>query len=282
MEDISQRLTSWCEQLPASLRFNFDCDVSVEASLEQKVYQKQALALQLTYDNILIILHRPIMAQQVDSLCRTSPVSAHDVGDVWSTTAASASGTSAENSNFSSLIDSPQQWWSAAVRISHITKLTNTAKLATDSHLVGFLAIILFNSAIVMVVYALSDPLSDRAQEAKRSLARILRLENLLGKRSSLSRQSGVILEDVIQLLLDRETQAMLGPGRNGGGLAPASSSTTGYHSTVEDALRDPLHPNVHSNSGNAPNVFTNPGVDELIRLNESLSVVQKGMLTMP
>ncbi|KAK9310903.1 hypothetical protein V1524DRAFT_457839 [Lipomyces starkeyi] len=48
--------------------------------------------------------------------------------------------------------------------------MPNTIQLATDSHLLAFLAIILVNAAIVTVVCALPDPLSDRAQEAKRNI----------------------------------------------------------------------------------------------------------------
>lgn len=284
MRDVSRRLTDWCDQMPSSLQFKFDYDIPLEASLEQKVYRKQALALQLTYDNILIILHRPIMAQQVDSLCRSSPASTNDGGETWPASTVSISQNSAKNPNPSSLIDSSHQWWGAAVRISSVTKLPNTAKLATDSHLVGFLAIILFNSAIVMVVYALSDPLSDRAQEAKRNLTRILRLENLLGKRSSLSRQSGVILQDIIQLLLDRETEAMLGPtcGRRSRDeeMEPSSSSLVGCQSTVQDALRDLPLTNPQFNPDDSTNMSTDLGVNEVVRLNESLSFVQKGTLT--
>lgn len=284
MEDVSRSLTKWCDQLPTSLRFDFDYDIPLEASLEQKVYRKQALALQLTYDNILIILHRPIMVRQVDSLCRSSPAPTHDVNKTWPTTATTMLDNLPENPNFSSLIDSSQQWWAAAVRISRITRLPNTAQLATDSHLVGFLAIILFNSAIVMVVYALSDPLSNRAQEAKRNLARMLQLENLLGKRSSLSQQSSVILQDVIQLLLDCETQAMLGPACGGrsldGETAHGYSSLTSYQSTVEDAPHDSWSTNLQANSGSSTNVSTNPSIDKVLRLNESLSFVQKGMFT--
>ena len=56
----------------------------------------------------------------------------------------------------------------------------------TTNHLVGFIAIVLFDSTIVMVAYALSGPLSDRAQGAKRNLARTVKMP----KRSSLLRQA--------------------------------------------------------------------------------------------
>ena len=271
MEDINQTLTFWCDQLPPHLRFNFDYDIPGDAPLEQKVYHRQALSLQLTYDNILIILHRPILAQQVDSLCKTYPSSGQDVDETWASATASTRASSVQSS---------QQWWEAAVRISSVTKLPNTARLATDSHLVGFLAIILFNSAIVMVVYALSDPLSDRAQEAKRNLTRIFRLVDLLGKRSSLSRQSSVILQDVIQLLLDQESQAMLGPRDEEEKSNNIIPSFTGTQAPFEDALLEPLPVN-QSHSGYSTDMPSNAVLDEVLRLNESLNFVQKGMFNM-
>lgn len=269
MKEINQTLTSWLDQLPSHLRFDFDHDIPLEASLEQKVYHRQALSLQLTYDNILIILHRPILAQQVDSLCNTSPASGQDVEETW---------TSATTSTGVLSIQSTQKWWEAAVRISSVTKLPNTVRLATDSHLVGFLAIILFNSAIVMVVYALSDPLSDRAQEAKRNLTRIFRLVELLGKRSSLSRQSSVILQDVIQLLLDQESQAMLGPRGEDEESNKILSSMAGSQSTFEEANRDQHPVNPQSYTGGGTDMPANYVLNEALRLNESLNFVQKGI----
>ncbi|CAD0029161.1 unnamed protein product [Aureobasidium pullulans] len=139
---------------------------------------------------------------------------------------------------------SPQEWWDAALRTSRITELPQLAQIATDSHLVAFLAINLFNSAIAMVVMALSDPLSDKAQEVKRITTRIFRLQDLFGRRSKLSMQSSTILKNVVQLLLRRENEAIFAP-------VPASkrteevtettpSSTTGLLS-VRETLNLPL-----------------------------------------
>ncbi|KFZ12161.1 hypothetical protein V502_07238 [Pseudogymnoascus sp. VKM F-4520 (FW-2644)] len=104
--------------------------------------------------------------------------------------------------------------------------------------------------------------------------------QSQLSKRSSLSQQSGVILQDVIQLLLDCETQAMLGPACGGISLdeetAHGSSSLASYQSTVQDAPHVSRSTNLQANSGSSTNVSTNPSMDEMLRLNESLSFVQK------
>ncbi|KAK9328173.1 fungal-specific transcription factor domain-containing protein [Lipomyces starkeyi] len=279
MQAVSQRLAVWREQLPRNLLFNFDCDIQQNASPRRRAHHLQALALQLTYDNILIILHRPVLVQQIDRLCKARPGQESEANDHLANNVGTSPPNPADGDNLSISITSSQQWWNAAVRTSGVTTMPNTIQLATDSHLVAFLAIILFNAAIVMVVCALSDPLSDRAQEAKRNITRIFRLEEFLGKQSTLSRQSSIVLQDVIQLLLNRETEVMLAP------IVPSRSRFVSRTSddqtysklptavTLEDVLRDfiPEH--------KVPSIDHNPelvGVNETLVLNESLSSVQK------
>jgi hypothetical protein len=74
------------------------------------------------------------------------------------------------------------------------------------------MAINLFHSAIVLVLVALLNPLSDSSQGVKRTITRVFRLQELLGQRSALSSQSSVVLRNLISLLLRREGEAMFGP----------------------------------------------------------------------
>jgi hypothetical protein len=150
------------------------------------------------------------------------------------------------------------------------------AQLATDSHLVAFLAINLFNAAIVLAIMALSDPLSDAAQVAKRTITRILRLQGLLGRRSALSKQSNTVLKDVVTLLLRRESEAILAPitgyNQQGDDLAPAGSSFM----SVEDTLRLPLDASSEVSDPCARRQVWRD-LSRAHRLNESLASVQDG-----
>ncbi|KAK9341918.1 hypothetical protein V1522DRAFT_86747 [Lipomyces starkeyi] len=97
-----------------------------------------------------------------------------------------------------------------------------------------------------MVVFAMSDSLSDRAQEAKRKVTRIFCVEEVLGNQSTLPRQSSIVLRDVIHLLLDRETEAMLAPNapsrnRMTSRSDEESDSKMSTSITVEGVLRDLL-----------------------------------------
>jgi hypothetical protein len=68
----------------------------------------------------------------------------------------------------------------------------------------------LFTSSIVLFICALSDTLSDVAQEAKRGLARNLKMLKLLSGDGSLSKQCSIILEDLVQKIIDKEKEEML------------------------------------------------------------------------
>jgi hypothetical protein len=261
VKDVTTRLWQWRSSLPEHLLMDLDKDCSPEMDPTAKAHCLQALALQLTFDNLLIILHRPFLAWHIDSLTvrRGSDVSPHTFTDDTQTS-------------------SPQEWWVAALRTSRITELPQLAQLATDSHLVAFLAINLFNSAIAMVVMALSNPLSDKAQEVKRITTRIFRLQGLFGRRSKLSMQSSIILKNVVELLLRREKEAIFAPvpatKRSEEVTETTPSSTTGLLS-VRDTLNLPLglpHDPSNSQTGNnLSNAHRDPS------FNQSLASVQKG-----
>jgi hypothetical protein len=68
----------------------------------------------------------------------------------------------------------------------------------------------LFTSSVVMSICALSDTMSDIAQEAKRGMSRTLHLLKKLSTRASLPMQCSTILEDLVGLILKREKAAML------------------------------------------------------------------------
>jgi hypothetical protein len=175
---------------------------------------------------------------------------------------------------------SPRQWWDAAVRTARVTELPQLAQLATDSHLVAFLAINLFNSAIVMVVMALAAPLSDKAQEVKRTISRVFRLQQAFGRRSKLSTQSTVVLRNVIQLLLRREADAILTPvvrTNDKAGTNNDSASPSKHQISIKETLNLPLgYPMRSENQGLEDESFND--ANGQLSYNESLASVQRGM----
>jgi hypothetical protein len=285
--DATDRLWAWRRRLPPHLLLDLSSDCEPNASRNSKVYRLQALSLQLTFDNLLIIFHRPSLTQHVDHLIRSRPGHGHmsmpspssvqhpvsSASPLFLDSACSPLSVSQASSN--------EQWWDAALRTSKVTQMPQLAQLATDSHLVAFIAINLFNSAIAMAILALSDPLSDRAQEVKRSITRIYRLQELLAKKTELSMQSNAVLKDVIHMLLQREADAMLQPvlgsknhvvnDQDSAQVPPAAPLLS-----VEDTLRLPMH---------LPSSYTSIWQDrgrsntteKTLVLNESLASVQRG-----
>lgn len=272
--EVNEHLWAWYRRLPPHLLLDPRSDCEWSQSQTTKVHRLQSLALQLTFDSLLIIFHRPLLVQQVDHLIRSQPdsgpVLTQSPSDLSNTTPSPffAASTTSPFSGFHA--PSTEQWWDAALRTSKVTEMPQLAQLATDSHLVAFLAINLFNAAIVMAVLALSDPLSDRAQEVKRTITRIFRLQELLAKKTQLSMQSNIVLKDVIRMLLRREADAMLGD------IMSAELEETPLMS-VEETLRLPMQPTRGGTSKKQDRRHQST-TDRAIRLNESLASVQKGM----
>jgi hypothetical protein len=288
VRDSTERLWAWRRRLPAHLLLDLDSEHETNGSNVLRVHRLQALALQLTFDNLVIIFHRPLLAQQVDHLIRAQPEPCPRLAGsppILSSAVLSSPilPPSAESPLPLAHATSTEQWWNAALRTSKVTCMPQLAQMATDSHLVAFMAINLFNSAIVMAVLALSDPLSDRAQEVKRIITRIYRLMDLLGKKTQLSMQSNIVLKDVIQMLLRREADAMLAPIITSNGanhdIDSTSALSTSQFMSVEDTLRLPMHlPQDMVRTGHYKHQPST--TEKAVRLNDSLAAVQKGKVS--
>ncbi|KAJ5893453.1 fungal-specific transcription factor domain-containing protein [Penicillium taxi] len=282
VKQVTQSLKRWRSCLPSQLALDLDQDFHPDGRPSSRAYALQSLSLQLTYDNLLIVLHRPLLARHVDHLSTTkirSPENAEadSIPHHPSVTSLHYANSTFGASPPEAQTASSELWMDAAVRTSRVTELPALAQLATDSHLVAFLAINLFNAAIVLTVMALSDPLSDTAQMVKRTITRILRLQELLGSRTALSKQSTVILKNVVTMLLRRESEVILAP--IAGPYEPTGQNlrqmpTDSAIMSVEDTLRLPLD-GVLCFSDPAAGSQLLPDLSRASRLNESLTTVQ-------
>jgi hypothetical protein len=280
VKEATRNLQNWQEELPENLALNHDSDLQPNSGLSARAHALQSLSLQLTYDNILIVLHRPLLARQVDHLSIDPLASGRRTGLGSNVHHPNAASPAQQDSPFEALspntsIASSVHWWNAALRTSRVTELPVLAQNATDSHLVAFLAINLFNAAIVLAVMAISEPLSDTAQVVKRTITRILRLQDLLGKRSALSRQSTTVLKNVVTLLLRRESEAILAPITGHGQEERPQSVANPEPLSVEDTLRLPLDVSEPPDTPSRRQAW--PDLTNVLRLNESLTSVQYG-----
>lgn len=281
VEEATQNLQKWRNELPDHLFLDLEKDIRPDSGPSTTAHALQSLSLQLTYDNILIVLHRPLLARQVDHLSTKHHAPGESSGINSQNCDPGTGLTHQKDAAFeipspSAPVTSSVHWWNAALRTSRVIELPVLAQLATNSHLVAFLAINLFNAAIVLAVIALSDPLSDTAQTAKRTITRILRLQDLLGKRSALSKQSTTVLKNVVTLILRRESEAILAPITGSTQDERPHSMSDAAPMSVEDTLRLPLDASLET--------FNELGrhqpwqyYSRAFRLNESLASVQDG-----
>ena len=110
------------------------------------------------------------------------------------------------------------------------SKIGEHAEILTalqNTHGAAYAAIQSFTAGAVLGVFALSDPLSDQAHQAKRAVSRIIKLPRLYRFRTQVSDQCGAILEELVRLVLAEEMRGLLNegePGRDGNALSDDST----------------------------------------------------------
>ena len=287
IEDVTRRLWQWRVELPSSMSLDLSQDCPATLSLGDKAHYLQSLSLHLTFDSLLIILHRPFLRRHLSvlqhhGLSGDNGLGVSSLSASEPLNAAGQSRASSEDVLEPANDSSQQQWWNAAVRTSKVIELPQLAQFASDGHLVAFMAINLFNAAIVMVVLSLSDPLTNRAQEAKRAIARIYRLQATLGARSTLSKQSSSILRSLVNLMMRRESEAILAPVvprgtrvHQGSGMHHSSAGPNAL--SVRETMSMPLGAQM-STSGHGPHSWDVDSSHLASRLDDSLASVQKGI----
>lgn len=288
LEDVTSRLWQWHRNLPDKLLLDLSQDCPTDLLPAPRAHHLQSLSLQLTFDSLLIILHRPFLKRELNTLQGHGLSRGHGLGvsglhapepDRGSTPSRSLS----EEPPLPSGESSRQQWWNAASRTAKVAQLPQLAQYACDGHLGAFLSINLFNAAIVMIVISLSDPLADATQEAKRAIARICRLQGTLGSGSSITQRSITVLRQLLLLLSKRESEVILNytdpkrSWRNSEHQALLPDSTYMLNGSAtpfrDSASRQPMDDSLPGDSSTA---YIMSGLDD------GLASVQRGLYLFP
>jgi len=257
---IEQSLERWRRELPARLNFDKINDLSRESTMEEKMHKLQALALKMTHDNLVIIVNRPLLADRRGR--------SHSRDSNNNETQELQSKRKVENAAFNRCLQ-------AALSISNVMSKSRLIHLAQKTHLISFLGINLFTATVVMFICALSDVLSNASQEAKRGMARTLRLQKALSHRASLSMQCSMISEDLIQQVLEREREELLQSSKsyradiNRPSLQTVDSSIS-LGQSVGDPFFDSYSPTLTANNNGV-------GLED-VHLRESLLSLQRGI----
>jgi hypothetical protein len=207
---VHQQLQDWQSNLPPELKLGSYGQQQQQQSDTNRdpivqVFRLQALALQVTYDNVMILLHRPLLQYEGP---QRSPSSVNT--------------RRPDDTNSSAITDlektaraSRQHCWAAALRtsfmIESVPDLLNAARPTPFGAYIGMNA---FTSGVMLGIFALSNPISVEATEAKRGIGRIISMPSTPGYKAALWAQSSRVLEGLLRLILEEEVRALIA-GRN-------------------------------------------------------------------
>ncbi|GAB1193885.1 hypothetical protein APSETT444_003120 [Aspergillus pseudonomiae] len=185
---VHDRLVTWERELPDSLRL--ETYKEDDKSGHPPLIQLAALALQLTYDNLRIILHRSVA-----------------FGDIGPELGVSGRIAESEGPAFSR-----QQLLEASLRTSELYRYSHLLKASRRTHAVMHIGICLFTSGVVLCALSLMEPLSITSQKAKAGIMQIIRLQKeRVSNHHVLSLQSVRILEDLVNVVMQAEQRIILG-----------------------------------------------------------------------
>ncbi|KAJ6114112.1 hypothetical protein N7512_007557 [Penicillium capsulatum] len=226
---ISTKLVEWFDRLPMELKLeshvNLDMSDLTEPEVEVcQLYHLQALVLQLAYDNIQIILHRPFL--RYGHRLILSPVS-HS---------SDARPTSFEQCKHC-----------ARRTCSILPRHTDVLLVAQNTHAAAYIAIQNFTAGVTLGMVALSDPGSEQSLDAKRGVANSISLQQMLAQSSVVPSQTVRVLEGLFQLIFKREMQTLLGNSRFEIS-SPRPRNRLQARKTDRETYRGSKHPDLHNN----------------------------------
>jgi hypothetical protein len=256
---INQRLLRWEKCIPPELRPESLKSLPTNERFRgtMKIFQLQALVLQLSYDNVQLVLHRPLLTMnQVPRWPLT-------IDDTSQNTAGDFRNDSAGEVN-DMIKSSKCQCWISSLRTSTIGDYPDHLLASRSTHGAAYAGIQSFTPGVVLGIFALSDPLSDQAHQAKRALSKIIKLPKLHKYRTTVSDQCGQILEELLRLILAEEMKALLvdasepfdndrtSTDNNFTDLPHLSTNDTNYDNNRCSNLGAPSHDQPHSLSQGA------------------------------
>ena len=202
IQEINEQLLHWKRCIPIELRLSTFAQTEVINADAQPVvwaFRLQALALALSYENIQLLLHRPLIAYHQSPNGRQHENTGLETPE--------PSTKALEPEIFRS---SKNHCWLSAMRVSQIIDYPDVLRAARTTQLSSYVCIQTFNAGVMLGIFALSDPLSTRAQEAKIAISRLIKIPNVLGFDTAVWSQSGRILEDLLRLIMAEEMKSLL------------------------------------------------------------------------
>lgn len=203
---LDAQLSRWYSQLPAKLRVgkltvpslgkrdkhrNHGNEKYKQAStFDEQLFQLQALALKLAFENARILVHRPLLSYKVFF----ASASSRDVG----------------NSRRTPNLASIDVCRDAALQISCAGN-TPIFREASTTYALNFIALHILTAGATLCIMASLSPLSPESLESKLGVRRLMEMQASLKQESLVASQGLEILRKLSFLVMKKETNTMLG-----------------------------------------------------------------------
>ncbi|EAU32845.1 predicted protein [Aspergillus terreus NIH2624] len=203
--DLDTRLQDWHMELPSKLQWNQTPDATTAYSspdeldrdvgatgprFEDHIYELQALALKLAYENARILVHRPLLSYKLVA----TP---------------SRSESSAETTRPGPFYHALETCRRSALRISELID-SPIMDLVGATYAAAFVSIHTFAAGVLLAILSSMAPLSPESREAKVGLHRLMGIQEKLRDRCVLAAQGLEILQRLTKLVMEKELNTML------------------------------------------------------------------------
>lgn len=200
---LDRRLHEWHTRLPLQLRSTSPSGASpprtssnetdgqkTEVEFRNRLFQLQALALKVAFENAKIMIHRPLLSYRIS------------VPPAQNTTATIPSTSDTCQSSIQVCRD-------AALEISNIGSLPIFQGIA-DTYAVSFVSLRLLTAGIALSILTTLSPLTQESHDCKMGIRRLMEMQSRLSARSIVAEQGLGILKKLMELVLTKEMKEML------------------------------------------------------------------------
>lgn len=197
---LDARLQKWSQSLPVRLLFNeaikdstSSSPVSSDRCFEDHLFQLQALALKLAFENARILVYRPLLSYR----------------RVATTHATSQSSVTQDRQATNPFQTAIQICRDAAFQVSLLGSLPIFQQVA-DTYAVSFASQHLFTAGVTLSILTSLEPLSRESHESKMGLRRLMEVQTQLKSKSIIAEQGFGILKTLMSLILEKEAKELL------------------------------------------------------------------------
>ena len=218
IKGINERLLAWEKNLPPELRLRSShLDTLPPNSHTVKIFRLQALTLQLFYDNVHLLLHRPLLAHDAITMLGSSRrIDLPSRSDNREQEAQIRPPSARTSVDFCQ--SSRDQCYESAIRTSRVISHEKILLEARNTPAAPYIGIQTFTAGAMLGIFALSMPFTDFAQQAKQGIGRLAKMPKVLGFRTPVSKQCGSVLEELILLVLAEERKCLISDTGTGTG----------------------------------------------------------------